>query len=183
LNLFGAPLGSAAPAAANSSISDALWHLGTAVLLALGAWNRTTLWVAPLMALGLDVDHLPGVLGLAAMHRPAHDLVFVVVAVVLLYVVVGRAAALTAGGAVLAHIAVDGGSFPLFSPLTTTRFLLPFPAEVVLALSAALLFYVAVRSAGSLRSPRNAARVAGVTLVVAAVIYFFWPVVATFSQV
>ncbi len=137
-----------------ASAIDALWHLTTALVLVLPTRNRL-LWVlGPSLALGLDVDHLFGGVLASPFPRLAHDLIFAAALGAGLSVLLGRAAALLGPAALLAHLAVDGGGFPLVAPLSPDGFALVYPAQVAFVIAASLLFFFALRSPAELRHPR-----------------------------
>ncbi len=152
--LLGVPLHAPHQFQGAASTIDTLWHLATAFVLVLPTRNRL-LWVlGPLLALGLDVDHLFGGVLATPFPRLAHDLIFAAALGAALFVLLGRAAGLLGPAALLAHVAVDGGGFPLVAPFSPVEFTLGYPAQVALVIVAGLLFYVALRSPVELRRPR-----------------------------
>jgi hypothetical protein len=126
------------------SVEDALWHLGTGFLLALPARRRVLLWLGPLLALGIDADHVFGGLFPTVVYRGSHSLVFLVVVVVVLYRFSGPAGAGLGAGGFLVHLAVDGGAFPLFAPLSIAAFPLPLGLQVIGVGLSALCTFLAV---------------------------------------
>ncbi len=151
--LQGWPLIAPATPGFSHSLADALWHLLSALAIALPARRWAVAWLGPVLALGLDVDHLFGGILPTVTMRTAHDLLLVVLLAAALYWVQGRSAGFLAAGAILAHIAVDGGAFPLLGPFTVATFVLPFAASVVLFVAAAVLFFLAGREARELLRP------------------------------
>ena len=164
-----------------ASLEDALWHLGTAAILAFAAGRRTSYWAAPVMALGIDLDHLGALWGWVGLHRPAHDLVFLVVATLVLYRLVGRPAALTAAGALLEHLAVDGGTFPLLSPFSRSYYALSYGLEIALLVAAGVLLMVAVRPLRAISTPRWGVRLLLTVGVLALLLAFAQPWIQGFN--
>ncbi|HZY92440.1 MAG TPA: hypothetical protein VFG07_06690 [Thermoplasmata archaeon] len=160
------------------SLADALWHLASAFLIALPARRWVTLWLAPALALGLDIDHVFGDVLPTVTGRTDHDVLFVLAIGVVLYVLQGRSAALLASGAVLAHIAVDGGAFPFFGPASVTFFAPPLPVLLVMLGAAAGLFYLAGRDWKELWRPTHLASVAAAGFAVGA-LFLYLPLVAS----
>ncbi|MDE1822082.1 MAG: hypothetical protein KGJ23_10245 [Euryarchaeota archaeon] len=122
-----------------SETIDAFWHLGTGFLLALPARDRRLLFLAPVLSLGLDIDHAFGLLLPASVPRPDHALLFILLITVVAALWKGRLPALATAGAIATHLAVDGGDFPLLDPVTMARW--PFPlwaSALALALAGAL---------------------------------------------
>jgi hypothetical protein len=66
-----------------------------------------------------DLDHLPAALGLAQPIRPAHSIIFIVTAFILVATIIKR---LDLSFAVMSgffiHLSIDTGQFPPFSPLS-----------------------------------------------------------------
>ncbi|MCI4317976.1 MAG: hypothetical protein L3J96_05500 [Thermoplasmata archaeon] len=165
------------------SIADALWHLGTAFLLVLPTRHRVAIALAPALALGLDFDHLFGSVFPAVVGRQAHALLFVVLIGVALYLLRGRPAALLAAGAVLAHIGVDGGGFPLFSPASTALTGLTGVEQVAFCGVGALLFLAAVTPNSEIPRPRTWVPLVAVVAVLAVVLALGWPYIVPFTRV
>ncbi|HYK92474.1 MAG TPA: hypothetical protein VEY07_00315, partial [Thermoplasmata archaeon] len=161
------------------SLVDALWHLLTALGLALPARRWVVAWLAPILALGLDVDHVFGDVLATVTGRTAHDLFLVVLVGGLLYELQGRSAALIGVGAVLAHIGVDGGGFPLLGPISTTFYFPPLAVLILFIGLAAGLFFLAARPLRDLRRPTSVALLGGAIAVVA-LLFVYLPVVSTF---
>jgi hypothetical protein len=139
------------------NVLDTVWHLATAFLLVIPVRDRR-LWVAgPVMSLGLNVDHLFGYVLPTPFGRLSHNLLFVVSWSVAAAAVFGRTGAAMGSGAALAEIAVDGGNFPLFAPLTTHMYSLTYLESVGLVFLAAWLFFVSLRPLHDLRRPRTLA--------------------------
>jgi hypothetical protein len=143
------------PLGAGPALLDALWHLGSAALLTLAAQDRRVTLLAPPLALLLDLDHIFGYFVPTALGRPDHDLVFAVLVMVLLAWRFGRFPGAVAGTAILAHMAVDGGDFPLFAPLTWSRWSFPFPLQVALCVVVVAGFVLAVQAPRRLWDPRT----------------------------
>ena len=167
----GRPLLTAAFPSVSRSWQDAIWHMATAFAIALPARRRVLLWLTPVLALGLDGDHLFGAIFPTVTYRTAHSFVFAAAIGLVLYGVQGRTAAGVALGAVLEHVSVDGGAFPLFGPFATASYALPFAVSVAGLVGASVLLVLAARPAVALRSPRT---VAGIAIAVAAVAIAFW---------
>jgi len=167
---LGNPLAPTQSPAAARNLADALWHLGTAFLLVLPVRHRMLATFTPLLALGLDADHLFGIVAPTVVHREAHDLVFLLLVGVGLAWWLGRAGAFAAVAAALAHIAVDGGSFPLFAPASLAAFSLSWPESLALLAVSAVMLFVAVRPASELRRPGYVVPLALAALLVAALL-------------
>ena len=134
---------------------DAVWHLATGLLVAIPARDRRLYLLAPALSLGLDVDHVFGLVVPAAVSRPSHTLLFVALAVVVALAWKGRWMAFGVGGAVLTHLAVDGGSLPLLAPVVFSRWTLSPVVEGVLVVFAGGLFLLALgRHDKRIRDPR-----------------------------
>ena len=176
---LGQPLSSAETPGYSHSLLDAAWHLATAFVLVLPARRYVGLWLAPTLALGLDVDHLFGGVLPTVTYRTAHDLLFVVIIGALLYWTQGRSAAFFASGAVLAHIAVDGGAFPLWGPLSVAYITPPLAALLVLLVAGSVLFFLAGREVRELWSSRSLLSV-GVACAAIGLLLAFIPQLSTF---
>lgn len=137
----------------SKSLGDALWHLFTGFLVAIPMRRRLMLLVGPLLALGIDADHIFGTVLPTVVDREAHNLLFLVALGVILAVVRNRSAAAAAVGFATLHIGVDGGAFPLLAPFTTATWGLPYPVAAALIAGAALLAFAAVRPVSELRRP------------------------------
>ena len=176
----GYPLHASHVPGTNRSVEDALWHVGTAFVLALPARRLWLAVVGPALALGIDVDHVFGAVLPTVLDRQAHDLFFLILIGLLLYYLEGRSAALSSAGAILAHVAVDGGRFPFFAPVSVATYPLALWESVVLLTLGAGLFFLSVKHLRDLRAPTNGlalvAVVAGVSIALAAV-----PAVAMFN--
>lgn len=123
---------------------DAGWHALTGLILALPTRNLRLYVLGPLLTTEIDIDHLFGTFLPSDGVRPAHDLFFLVLLVVVLFLSYGRSAAYLGAGGFLAHIALDGGKFPFLSPITLTQWPLPLVGEAALALVSMILLYFAV---------------------------------------
>ncbi len=80
-------------------------------------WNLVVL--IPVLVVLLDLDHLPIALGVAQPIRPVHSLIFLALVVIATALVVQRpdtVAAVVCG--FFAHLSVDTGLFPAFSPIS-----------------------------------------------------------------
>lgn len=180
--LLGNPLAAPRAPGVARNATDAFWHLATAFALVLPTRRRGALWLAPLLALGLDVDHVFGYYLPTVTPRSAHDLFFVMLVGILLYLIRGRPAALIAVGATVGHIAVDGGSFPFLGPLTRTLFPLPFVAQAVLVVLAALLFFLAFEPLSALRKNTNWMPLLVSCGIVVGAVYFLLPLLPALSS-
>lgn len=161
------------------SFEDAFWHLGTGLALALPARRWSAAWMASLMTLGLDVDHIFGDLLPTVVGRTDHCLVFLVGSSLVLYALQGRTGALLAAGAVTAHISLDGGAFPLLAPASTTSYPLPFVVTVIGAAAAAACFALAFRSPEEVARPRSMILI-GAVVALCAVAFLIFTSSATF---
>lgn len=94
--------------------------------------------LTPALTVLLDIDHLPAYLGFAQPIRPAHSIVFIVVALAATAITIKELDIdLVLLSAFMGHMAVDTGLFPPFSPLSFTYvqldpYKLPFAAGAVL---------------------------------------------------
>jgi hypothetical protein len=149
----GDPLVPARSPGASHSFEDACWHLGTGLALALPARRWTAAWMGAIMTLGLDTDHVFGDVLPTVLGRTDHCVVFLAGAAMVLYLLQGRTSGLLAAGAITAHISLDGGSFALLAPVSTTEYAFPLWATAVGVFAAALCFYLAFRPARGLRRP------------------------------
>jgi hypothetical protein len=152
--LLGDRLRAGTPPGASFGLLDGLWHLATGFIAALPARQRTLLWAAPAMSLGLDIDHLFGSYLPTVLIRPAHNLFLIAILAVVLYVGAGRFGMSAAVAAVLVHIGVDGGTFPLFAPASLTMYPLAYPVQLALIVAAVLLYFLSVRPLGRLKDRR-----------------------------
>lgn len=176
---LGHPLQSATAPGYSPSLLDAVWHLATAFVLVLPARRWAALWLAPVLALGIDADHIFGDVLPTVTGRTDHNLFFLVLIGALLYFLQGRSASFLALGAVLAHIAVDGGRFPLFGPVSVSLITIPLPILLALLPVASVLFYLAGRDVRELTRTSQIAQIAVVSFAVGAV-FVFLPALATF---
>jgi hypothetical protein len=75
--------------------------------------------LVPALVLMTDLDHLPAFLGLAQPIRPAHSFVFIVCTVAVMAIVIRKTGMVLASlSAFFAHLTVDTGVFPPFSPVS-----------------------------------------------------------------
>jgi len=75
--------------------------------------------LVPVLVVLTDLDHLPSALGMSQPIRPAHSIIFIVAVVAILALVIRRPdieAATVA--AFFAHLSIDTGQFPAFSPVS-----------------------------------------------------------------
>ncbi len=177
---LGDPLLSGQVPSGGKSGLDAIWHLLTAFVLVLPLRRRLAYLLAPLLSLGIDIDHIFGSFLPYVVGRQAHDVFFLVLVTLFLYAIEGRPAALLGAGAVVTHIAVDGGTFPFFAPATLAQFPLPYGVEVGLLVVAAVLFHLAYRPARELASPRTGGALAVVVVTVSVAVLFF-PLLFSFN--
>lgn len=101
--------------------------------------------LTPLLVVLLDLDHLPAYLGIAQPIRPAHSIVFILCALVFTTILLGRFDLdLVVLSSFTAHLGIDSGLFPPFSPISFQYMQLdPFripliAASVLFALAAGL---------------------------------------------
>jgi hypothetical protein len=165
---------------ASPSFDDALWHVGTAFLLVLPLRNRLALWIAPVLALGFDVDHIFGTVLPTVDGRSAHDAFFVLMLTTVLYFVLGRSPALVGAGVVVAHLAVDGGTFPWFGPFSTAVYPLPLPLALSLLVLGSAMMALGFRSVREILSPRTLLPIAASCAVIGSVLALV-PFVSTWS--
>lgn len=176
----GHPLQMARAPSASPSLDDALWHIGTAFLLVLPLRNRVALWIAPVLALGFDVDHIFGTVLPTIDGRTAHNVFFVLLLAFVLYRLQGRSPALVGAGVVVAHLAVDGGSFPWFGPLSTTDYPLPLPLALALLAAASAIMALGVRPVREILTARTLLPIALSCTVIGGVLALV-PFVSTWS--
>ena len=150
---LGDPLVPAKSPGASHSFEDACWHLGTGLALALPARRWTAAWMGAIMSLGLDTDHVFGYVLPTVTGRTDHCIVFLIGGALLLYWLQGRTAGLLTAGAMITHVSLDGGSFPLFAPVSTATYPLPWALTALGVFAAAVMFYLAFRPARGLRQP------------------------------
>jgi hypothetical protein len=106
----------------------------------------TFLFLSPILVVLTDIDHLPSTLDVAQPIRPAHSFIFVALVMVVTAIVIRRLdIEATVLSAFLAHLSVDTGLFPPFSPVSFKYYnLAPYSltflaASVVFALLAGFL--------------------------------------------
>jgi len=116
--------------------------LGLLSILVFRRFDLGLVVLIPSIVILTDLDHLPSALGIDQPIRPTHSLVFIAVAFVLVATVIRRpdlSFAVMSG--FFAHLAVDTGLFPPFSPISFNYYTLGDyqPAFIALALSSALV--------------------------------------------
>ena len=166
----------------SQSFVDALWHVATAAILTIPARHRWLTVLAPALALGLDIDHLFGTVFPTVIIRSAHDLFFLAALMAIGYAVRGRVAMLAPAGAVLAHLAVDGGGFPFFGPFSTMFYPLSEPMQVGTLLLAGLLLYASVRPIDRLREPREATVFVATLAALTLLLLLAWPSIDPYTH-
>jgi hypothetical protein len=95
----------------------------------------------PVLIVVTDLDHFPSALGMAQPIRPAHSLIFLVVVIATLALVIRRPDIEAATvSAFFAHLSIDTGLFPAFSPVSFAYYKLSTyqPVMIVAAIVAAL---------------------------------------------
>jgi hypothetical protein len=93
--------------------------LGLALSVALRKLDFGLVVLLPALVVLTDLDHLPAYLGLAQPIRPAHSIIFIICAVALMAMVIRKAGVeLVSLSAFFAHLSVDMGVFPAFSPVS-----------------------------------------------------------------
>lgn len=123
--------------------------LGIAVTAVEWRFDPVLLLLVPATAVLTDVDHLPSFLGFLQPIRPAHSFLFVALAAFLVYLALRRAdVSLAVVSGFAAHMSVDTGVFPPFSPLSFAYYGLSGfrPYFAVAALGFALLAGLLARS-------------------------------------
>lgn len=102
--------------------------------------------LVPVLVVLTDLDHLPAFLGLAQPIRPAHSIIFILCTVALMATVIRKTDVEFASlSAFFAHLSVDTGVFPPFSPVSFQyynlgEFKIPFLlAAIAFALAAGLV--------------------------------------------
>jgi hypothetical protein len=93
--------------------------LGLAASAAVRKLDLGLVLLVPALVVLTDLDHLPAFLGLAQPIRPAHSVIFILCTVVLMAAVIRRTdVVLTSLSAFFAHLSIDTGVFPAFSPVS-----------------------------------------------------------------
>ena len=93
--------------------------LGAAGGIFYGGAGLPLVVLTPSLTVLLDLDHLPAYLGIAQPIRPAHSLVFIVVALAFTAIVIRRVEFdLLVLSAVIGHMGVDTGLFPPLAPFS-----------------------------------------------------------------
>jgi hypothetical protein len=120
--------------------------LGLTISVAQGRLDLGIVILVPILVVLTDLDHLPAFLGLAQPIRPAHSVIFIVCTITLMAMVIRKTGVeLASLSAFFAHLSVDTGIFPPFSPVSFQYydlggFRIPFLlAAVAFALGAGLL--------------------------------------------
>ena len=97
--------------------------LGLCVSIVQFRFDPTLTLIIPVLAILTDVDHLPSILGVMQPIRPAHSFVFAAAIAVLIFLVLRRPdLSVAALSGFSAHLAIDTGLFPPFSPLSFTYY-------------------------------------------------------------
>jgi hypothetical protein len=92
--------------------------LGLVISVALRKLDLGLVILLPALVVLTDLDHLPAYLGLAQPIRPAHSVIFIVCTVAFMATVIRKAGVeLVSLSAFFAHLSVDTGVFPPFSPV------------------------------------------------------------------
>ena len=79
--------------------------------------------LVPALTVLLDLDHLPAYLGFIQPIRPAHSVIFLVAAVALAAIEIRRLdVALVVLSAIVGHLGIDTGLFPLLAPVSYDYF-------------------------------------------------------------
>jgi hypothetical protein len=176
---LGQPLVDARTPGTSHSLEDAVWHLTAGFVLALAVARRTALWLAPVLSLGLDADHIFGAILPTVTGRTSHSLLCIAAVSLILYALQGRTGALLAGGAVVGHIAVDGGTFPLLGPASTALYPVPLVVSAVLLVAVAATFVLAFRPSSELVRARTLSTIVISTAILLVAMQFL-PTVSTF---
>ena len=102
--------------------------------------------LVPALVILTDLDHLPAFLDLAQPMRPAHSVIFILCTVALMATVIRKTdVELVSLSAFFAHLSIDTGVFPAFSPVSFQyydlgEFRIPFLiAAIAFALAAGLV--------------------------------------------
>lgn len=160
ISLFTAPQGS--QTGIFRPVSTIPYHEVLLILLGIGLglaasvflWGRNWAFVflMPVLVVLTDLDHLPSYFKWAQPIRPAHSFIFILLTVALIAMVIRRRdVEFVSLSAFFAHLSIDTGVFPPFSPIDFTyynlnEFRIPFlVAAVAFALGAG---YVGRRSRG-----------------------------------
>jgi hypothetical protein len=119
--------------------------LGLTASVALKKLDLGLVILVPALVVLTDLDHLPAYLGMAQPIRPAHSVIFIVCTIALMATVIRKTGVEFASlSAFFAHLSVDTGVFPPFSPISFRyynlgEFRMPFVlAAVAFALAAGL---------------------------------------------
>ena len=160
ISLFTAPQGS--QTGIFRPVSTIPYHEVLLILLGIGLglaasvflWGRNWAFVflIPALVVLTDLDHLPSYLKWAQPIRPAHSFIFILLTVALIVMVIRRRdVEFVSLSAFFAHLSIDTGVFPPFSPVDFTyynlnEFRIPFlVAAIAFALGAG---YVSRKSRG-----------------------------------
>jgi len=95
----------------------------------------------PVLVVLTDLDHLPSALGMSQPIRPAHSIIFIVAVVAVLALVIRRPDIEAATvSAFFAHLSIDTGQFPAFSPISFAYYdLSAYQPEMIVAAVVAVL--------------------------------------------
>ena len=111
--------------------------LGLAVSVVLRKLDLGFVILIPALVVLTDLDHLPSYFSLAQPIRPAHSIIFILVTVAVMAMVIRRTdIELASLSAFFAHLSIDTGVFPPFSPISfqyyaLSQFTIPFLAAAV----------------------------------------------------
>lgn len=112
--------------------------LGLLSTLVFRRLDITLIILIPTFVLLLDLDHLPIVLGISQPIRPAHSLIFIATAFLLITTIIKRPSlSFAAMSGFFAHLGIDAGIFPPFSPIDFAYYAITDYRWVFLALALA----------------------------------------------
>ena len=93
--------------------------LGLAASAAVRKLDLGLVILVPALVILTDLDHLPAFLGMAQPIRPAHSVIFILCTIALMATVIRKTdVELVSLSAFFAHLSVDTGVFPAFSPVS-----------------------------------------------------------------
>ncbi len=107
-----------------------------------------------LLIIFLDLDHSPSVFGVPQYIRPAHSIIFILVASVLIWYLCGRKLVLPAVtiASFAAHLGLDRPMFPLFAPISYDLYIWPERVSYVLLVLSIIVILIVSRKANSLKN-------------------------------